>query len=78
MVGPMIRDQRQAGATLRQIVNRLRVDGIKTARGGQRTPTAVRNVLERLRGYTRAGTVFVNNCDGATLRGRNRYPSQRS
>jgi DNA invertase Pin-like site-specific DNA recombinase len=48
MVGPMIREQRQAGGTLRQIANRLRADGIKTARGGQWTATAVRNVLGRL------------------------------
>ncbi|MGC1407308.1 MAG: recombinase family protein [Acetobacteraceae bacterium] len=44
----MIREQRQTGATLRQIADRLRADGIKTARGGQWTATAVRNVLARL------------------------------
>lgn len=48
MVGPMIREQRQTGATLRQIADRLRADEIKTARGGQWTATAVRNVLARL------------------------------
>jgi DNA invertase Pin-like site-specific DNA recombinase len=48
MVGPMIQEQRLSGATLRQIANRLTADGIKTARGGQWTATAVRNVLGRL------------------------------
>ncbi len=48
MVGPMIREQRQAGATLQQIADQLRADGIKTARGGEWTPTAVKNVLTRI------------------------------
>jgi len=48
MVGPMIQEQRLAGVSFRQIANRLTTDGIKTARGGHWTPTAVRNVLGRL------------------------------
>jgi DNA invertase Pin-like site-specific DNA recombinase len=47
MVGPMIHEQRQAGATLQQIADRLAAEGISTARGGRWTPTAVRNVILR-------------------------------
>lgn len=46
-VAPMILEQRQAGATLRQIADRLSADGIQTPRGGTWTATAVSNVLNR-------------------------------
>jgi DNA invertase Pin-like site-specific DNA recombinase len=48
MGGPRIREQRQAGASLRQIPEQLSADGIKTAQGGKWTPTAVKNLLARL------------------------------
>jgi len=51
-VGPMIREMRDGGASLRQIAAKLAQDGIKTARGGAWTPTAVRNVLVRLEPQT--------------------------
>ena len=47
-VGPMIQGLRDSGLSLREIVAKLTVDGIKTARGGAWTPTAVLNVLSRL------------------------------
>lgn len=47
-VGPMIREMRAASASLAQIAGKLTADGIRTARDGQWTPTAVSNVLKRL------------------------------
>jgi DNA invertase Pin-like site-specific DNA recombinase len=47
-VGPTISEMRASGLSLGQIAERLAADGIKTARGGQWTPTAVLNVLNRL------------------------------
>jgi DNA invertase Pin-like site-specific DNA recombinase len=47
-VAPMILEARQAGATLQQIADRLAADGVKSARGGQWTAMAGRNVLVRL------------------------------
>jgi DNA invertase Pin-like site-specific DNA recombinase len=46
-VAPMIQEQREAGASLRQIAERLTADGIKTARGGQWSAMAVKNVIDR-------------------------------
>jgi len=53
MVGPTILEMRNTRATLRQIAAQLTSDGIKTARGGEWTATAVRNVMKRL-GYPNA------------------------
>jgi DNA invertase Pin-like site-specific DNA recombinase len=47
-VAPMVREMRQTGLSLAKIADRLASDGIQTARGGQWTPTAVKNVLERV------------------------------
>lgn len=47
-VGPTIIALRQSGSSLAQIASKLSSDGILTARGGQWTPTAVRNVMLRL------------------------------
>jgi hypothetical protein len=44
----MILEWRQAGCNLSQIAQRLASDGIRTAAGGQWTPTAVRNILARI------------------------------
>jgi DNA invertase Pin-like site-specific DNA recombinase len=49
-VGPMISEMRTSGMSLALIAERLASDGIRTARGGQWTPTAVLNVLNRLPG----------------------------
>jgi DNA invertase Pin-like site-specific DNA recombinase len=46
-VGPMISELREQGQSLRQIAAELTEHGIRTARGGQWTAAAVRNVLER-------------------------------
>jgi DNA invertase Pin-like site-specific DNA recombinase len=47
-VGPMIHEMRQRGLSLGKIAEKLAEDGIKTARGGQWTATAVKNVLDRV------------------------------
>jgi DNA invertase Pin-like site-specific DNA recombinase len=47
-VGPVVREMRGNGLTLRQIAGRLAADGIRTARGGQWTAMAVKNVLDRV------------------------------
>lgn len=44
----IVLDLRRRGLTLAAMADRLTADGIKTARGGQWTATAVRNVLLRL------------------------------
>jgi DNA invertase Pin-like site-specific DNA recombinase len=46
-VGPVVRDMRGNGLTLREIAVKLASDGIRTARGGQWTAMAVKNVLDR-------------------------------
>jgi DNA invertase Pin-like site-specific DNA recombinase len=46
-VGPMTSELREQGRSLRQIAAELTEHGIRTARGGQWTAAAVRNVLER-------------------------------
>jgi DNA invertase Pin-like site-specific DNA recombinase len=46
-VFPMVREMRGNGLTLREIAGRLAADGIRTARGGQWTAMAVKNVLDR-------------------------------
>jgi hypothetical protein len=43
----MIRDDRASGLSLRQIAGKLACDDIRTARGGEWTATAVKDVLER-------------------------------
>ena len=48
LVSPVILERLNARATLRQIAAQLTTDGIKTARGGEWTATAVRNVIKRL------------------------------
>jgi DNA invertase Pin-like site-specific DNA recombinase len=48
MVGPSIQGMRHEGLSLRQIGEKLTLDGVQTHRGGQWTATAVRNVLSRL------------------------------
>jgi DNA invertase Pin-like site-specific DNA recombinase len=47
-VGPTIAELRQAGLSLAKIAAKLEEDGIRTARGGRWTPTAVSNVLHRV------------------------------
>jgi len=47
-VKPMISALRAQGATLRAIADQLETAGVKTARGGKWTATAVKNVLQRL------------------------------
>jgi DNA invertase Pin-like site-specific DNA recombinase len=47
-VGPMIQAMHTEGRSLRQIATALVDQGIRTARGGEWTATAVKNVLERL------------------------------
>jgi DNA invertase Pin-like site-specific DNA recombinase len=47
-VGPTIQAMHVEGRSLRQIAAALADQGIKTARGGEWTATAVKNVLERL------------------------------
>ena len=46
-VGPMIQAMHQNGSSLRQIADSLTSDGVRTARGGRWTATAVKNVLDR-------------------------------
>jgi hypothetical protein len=46
-VSPMVREMRGNGLTLREIAGKLASDGIRTARGGQWTAMAVKNVLDR-------------------------------
>jgi DNA invertase Pin-like site-specific DNA recombinase len=46
-VAPTIRELQAEGLSLRQVAARLVEKGIRTAQGGQWTPTAVKNVLER-------------------------------
>ena len=46
-LGPMLRDMQLAGLSLRQIGAKLTADGVRTARSGKWTPTAVKNVLDR-------------------------------
>lgn len=48
-VGPMAQEMRQAGMGLATIAAELTAKGIRTARGGAWTATAVRNVLARSR-----------------------------
>jgi DNA invertase Pin-like site-specific DNA recombinase len=47
LVGPMIREMRQSGLSLRQIAAKLTDDSIQTAAAGQWTATTVRNILLR-------------------------------
>jgi DNA invertase Pin-like site-specific DNA recombinase len=47
-VGPMMRDLKDQGMSLRQIAAEMVARGIRTARGGQWTATAVKNVLARV------------------------------
>ncbi|MDI3384006.1 recombinase family protein [Xenophilus aerolatus] len=48
-LAPIVAPMRQAGQSLRAIADALEGKGVKTARGGHRwTPTAVKNVLDRL------------------------------
>jgi DNA invertase Pin-like site-specific DNA recombinase len=47
-VGPMVQAMHAEGRSLRQIAAALVDQGIRTARGGEWTATAVKNVLERL------------------------------
>jgi len=46
-VGPIVTEMREAGASRREIARSLTEKGIKTARGGQWSATAVRAVLGR-------------------------------
>ena len=46
-VGPVVREMRGNGLTLREIAAKLASDGIRTARGGQWSAMAVKNVLDR-------------------------------
>jgi len=46
-VSPMVREMRGNGLTLREIAEKLAADGSRTARGGQWTAMAVKNVLDR-------------------------------
>jgi hypothetical protein len=46
-VSPMVRERRASGLSLREIAEKLAADGIRTARGGQWTAMAVKNVLDR-------------------------------
>ena len=46
-VSPMVREMRENGLTLREIAGKLASDGIRTARGGQWTAMAVKNVLDQ-------------------------------
>jgi DNA invertase Pin-like site-specific DNA recombinase len=48
LVGPMMREMRESGLSLRQIAAKLTADSIQTVAGGQWTATAVRNVLQRV------------------------------
>lgn len=45
---PIVRPMRQSGLSLERIARALEAQGMKTARGGAWTPTAVRNILARL------------------------------
>jgi DNA invertase Pin-like site-specific DNA recombinase len=47
-VAPMMRQMQASGASLRQIAAAMAADGIRTARGGQWTAMAVKNVLDRV------------------------------
>lgn len=48
-VGPIVREMRDQGLSLRRIADALGAKGIKTARGGDTwTATAVKNLLERI------------------------------
>lgn len=47
-VKPMISAMKSQGSTLREIAGQLEAAGVKTARGGKWTATAVKNVLERI------------------------------
>lgn len=47
-LGPIVRPMKQSGLSLAGIAQALEAQGMKTARGGAWTPTAVRNVLARL------------------------------
>jgi DNA invertase Pin-like site-specific DNA recombinase len=47
-LAPLILELRQAGSSLHQIARELTAQGIRTPRGGQWTPAAVRSVLLRL------------------------------
>lgn len=47
-VGPMIQEMRSQGVSLAHIAAKLASNGIKTARGGAWTPTAVKNILTRI------------------------------
>ena len=47
-VGPMALDMRQRGLSLAQVAAELTAQGVRTARGGAWTATAVRNVLARV------------------------------
>jgi hypothetical protein len=49
MVGPTMLAYRGSGMTLQQIADKLTLDRIATARGGKWTPTAVKNILDRLK-----------------------------
>jgi DNA invertase Pin-like site-specific DNA recombinase len=49
-VGPVVTEMRAAGMTLARIAAEMAARGIKTARGGAWTATAVRNVLARAAG----------------------------
>lgn len=48
-LAPTIEAMRADGCSLSEIARKLASDGIMSARGGQWTPTAVKNVLDRLR-----------------------------
>lgn len=61
-VGPTISEMRTSGMSLSQIAERLTADEIKTARGGQWSPTAVLNVLNRLSG-THRNTATIGDID---------------
>lgn len=46
-VGPLAREMRESGKTLRQVAGILESQGVRTARGGAWTATAVSNLLAR-------------------------------
>ena len=53
-VGPIAASLRDRGMSLRQIASALVEQGIRTARGGEWTATAVKNLLERTQGVVAA------------------------
>jgi DNA invertase Pin-like site-specific DNA recombinase len=47
-VGPLVREMRESGLSLAKIADKLAEQQVRTARGGQWTPTAVKNLLAQV------------------------------